>query len=150
MFKNNTLLPGVIVLTLILISMLFIFTTEPESKKNIDFLKGYGWEVDKEPVEKVEIYIPEVFDDVYKNYNKLQIEAGLDLTPYAGYKAIRYTYKLKNFPEETKSEVFANVLTIDGTPVAGDICTYALDGFMYSLNFNTKTCFKISDINILE
>lgn len=150
MFKNNILLPSVIVLTLILISMLFIFTAEPQNDKNIDFLAGYGWEVDEEPTDKVDVFIPEVFDEVYKNYNELQKEAGLDLTPYAGFWAVRYTYKLKNFPDENEKEVFANVLCVDGMPVAGDICTYALDGFMYSLNFNTKSCFKISDADILQ
>lgn len=113
--------------------------------KNIQFLKSYGWEVDKTPVEICEITIPGVFDEVYENYNILQLEAGLDLSPYCGMDAVRYTYILKNFPYEVNCEVRANVVTVDGEPIAGDIMTVGLGGFMYSLNFNEAVCFSISN-----
>ena len=114
-----------------------------ENSKNIKFLKSYGWEVESKPVEEAEINIPEVFDDIYENYNILQTEAGLDLTPYAGMKAKRYTYILKNFPYDTDEQVRANVITVNKEPVAGDIMTVSLGGFMYSLNFNETVCFAI-------
>lgn len=101
---------------------------------NIEFLKSYGWEVKKHPIEKEEVTIPEKFDDVYENYNKLQIEAGLDLSDFCGKKGIRYTYEVTNYPVKVKSTVRANIIIIDNTPVAGDIMTTDLDGFMYSLN----------------
>ena len=107
-----------------------------ESEENIKFLEKYGWEVDSEYTEKVTLEIPEVFDDVYNNYNQLQKAAGLDLTKYKGRKAVRYTYIVMNFPEDTGGEnVFANILCIGGEPVAGDVMTVSLDGFMYSLNY---------------
>ncbi len=139
--KKRDLFPIGVVLIL-LISSSFLFALDNTNSKNIEFLKSYGWEVEKTPTEQAEIIIPEIFDDVYKNYNQLQKEAGLDLSNYKGFYALRYTYILKNFPEETDQTVFANVLTVDGVPVGGDICTVAIDGFMYSLNFNTQTCFK--------
>ena len=114
-----------------------------ENSKNIKFLKSYGWEVEKKPVEQAEINIPAVFDDIYENYNILQAEAGLDLSPYAGMKAKRYTYILKNFPYDTDEQVRANVITVNKEPVAGDIMTVSLGGFMYSLNFNEAVCFAI-------
>ncbi len=140
--KSNYILTLVIIATITLLCLIFTAMADDTNSKNIDFLKFYGWEVKKKPVEKVEIIIPEAFDEVYLNYNKLQEEAALDLTPYRGFAALRYTYKLKNFPLETTHEVFANVITVDGNPVAGDICTHAVDGFMYSLNFNTKDCYS--------
>lgn len=142
MQKNNVFSMGVISVTILLIWSIFLFASDNTNSRNIDFLKSYGWEVEKTPTEQVEILIPDVFDDVYLNYNSLQKEAGLDLSNYKGFPATRYTYILKNFPEETKYTVFANVICVDGVPVGGDICTVALDGFMYSLNFNTKDCFK--------
>lgn len=144
MEKNNLFSIGIISVTILLICSIFLFASDKTNSRNIDFLKSYGWEVEKIPTEQVEILIPEVFDDVYLNYNSLQTEAGLDLSQYRGFYAQRYTYILKNFPEETKYTVFANVICVDGVPVGGDICTVALDGFMYSLNFNTKNCFKNS------
>lgn len=142
MNKSNALTIGVILVTILLTFAIFLFTSDRTNSRNIDFLKSYGWEVEKKPTEQVEILIPDVFDDVYLNYNSLQKEAGLDLSNYRGFPAVRYTYILKNFPEETDQTVFANVICVDGIPVGGDICTVALNGFMYSLNFNTQDCFK--------
>lgn len=145
MIKSNLVLGVVIITTIILLCMMFAFSIKSENSANIDFLESYGWEVEKEPTEKVEFQIPEYFDEVYQNYNKLQEEAGLDLTPYRGYTAIRYTYRVKNFPLPEVNDVFANVICVDNIPIAGDVCTYAIDGFMYSLNFNTQTCFNITN-----
>lgn len=142
MIKHNIILNAVIILTIILLCIMFSASVKSDNSKNAEFLKSYGWEIEKNPTEKSEFQIPEYFDDVYLNYNKLQLEAGLDLTPYRGYYAVRYTYRIKNFPFPEQNDVFANVICVDGAPIAGDICTYALDGFMYSLNFNTQVCLK--------
>ena len=48
------------------------------------FISNYNWQVDDEPVEVRDVIIPEIFDDVYSNYNKIQIEQGFDLEKYAG------------------------------------------------------------------
>jgi len=127
------------------VGIIILFAAFSGDTKNIDFLKSYGWEVDKTPVEVCEITIPGVFDEVYENYNALQLEAGLDLSPYCGMDAVRYTYILKNFPYEVNVQVRANVVTVDGEPVAGDIMTVGLGGFMYSLNFNEAVCFSIAN-----
>ena len=87
-------------------------------------------------VESEEITIPKPFDKVYENYNEIQLRAGLDLTPYMGMSGIRYTYTVKNYPVYVGEEVRANVICIDGKPVAGDIMTVSLSGFMHSLEFS--------------
>lgn len=142
MEKNNFFLTAIILITIFILSGIFILSNNNTNSKNIDFLKCYGWEVEKNPTEKVEFLIPEVFDEVYLNYNELQSEAGLDLVPYKGFFAVRYTYVVKNFPQQIQEPVFANVICVDGIPVAGDICTVSINGFMYSLNFNTQNCYS--------
>lgn len=111
-----------------------------QNQKNLEFLKKYGWETEGQYIEKVDIEIPHEFDQVYENYNFLQKDAGLDLTPYRGMKAVRYTYLVKNFPDEVGEPIRANVLCVKGTPVAGDLMTVSLGGFMLSLNFNASEC----------
>ena len=106
-----------------------------DSSSNIDFLNSFGWEVEKEEIEIEEIIIPQVFDEVYNNYNLLQKQAGLDLENYKGKKAIRYTYLVLNYPKEVNEDVRANVICVKGVPVAGDIMTVSLEGFMHSLNY---------------
>ena len=75
------------------------------------------------------------FDEVFDNYNERQNKAGLDLKPYMGKRATRYTYIITNYPDETVN-LRGNVLVVDGVAVGGDISTVELGGFMEALNFN--------------
>lgn len=109
------------------------FSLNHRAHDNIAFLKSYGWEVKNKPIEVENITLPAEFDAVYTAYNELQIQAGLDLTPHLGKSGTRYTYIVTNYPEDVGKEVRANLLVIDGVPIAGDICTVSLDGFMHSL-----------------
>ena len=111
---------------------------ESVDEKNAEFLAEYGWKVSEKYIETADVNIPEPFDLVYENYNKLQIEAGLDLRPYMGRKAVRYTYEVLNFPYDEPENVRANVLCVDNEPVAGDVMTVASDGFMAGLDFLEK------------
>jgi len=127
-----------IILIIAVISGSCLAFTTWKNKDNIEFLKSYGWEVKKQPIEQVEVTIPAEFDEVYKNYNEIQLEAGLNLENYRGKKGIRYTYEVTNYPVDVKGTVRANLIVIDNTPVAGDIMTTNTDGFMHSLYFNNK------------
>ena len=98
-----------------------------------DFLASYGWQTEAEPEGIYEVYIPQEFDVIYSNYNVLQKEAGLDLLPYRGMRGARYSFVITNYTFETGEPVYADVLTVDGKPVAGDIMTVSIDGFMHSL-----------------
>lgn len=94
----------------------------------IAFLKSFGWEVSNEPVEVVEVTIPQTFNTVYLNYNSIQKSQGYDLSKYRGQRVKRWTYDVKNYPGE--KNVRANLLVYDGKVIGGDISTVALNGFM--------------------
>lgn len=111
-----------------------LYLTAWKDSDSIAFLKGYGWEVKKTPIEKVSVTIPSEFDDIYENYNIIQLQAGLDLYPYRGKTGTRYTYEVTNYPEDPGVPVRANIIVIDNKAVAGDIMTTSLGGFMHSLN----------------
>ena len=111
------------------------FASGEEDAGNREFLESYGWEVDARSVDEAEVTIPKPFDRVYESYNRLQLRAGLDLTPYMGMSGRRYTYVVKNYPKDVGEEVRANVICINGSCVAGDIMTVSANGFMHSLNF---------------
>ena len=123
------------VAVIIIIGAVCIVFASDEDEKNIDFLESYGWRVDENHIEKEALKIPDIFDEVYNNYNALQKLSGLDLSDYKGKDAIRYTYIVKNFPQKTDQAVRANVLCVDQNPVPGDIMTVKIDGFMYSLSY---------------
>ncbi len=109
-----------------------------QNEENINFLENFGWEVDSLPLETVHFTLPDTFDAVYEGYNELQLEAGLDLTPYLGKSGKRYTYRVLNYPLNTDDEIRANLLVVSGVPIAGDICTVRLNGFMHSLKMSGK------------
>lgn len=124
----------VFVLGIIAVFAIFcVFGKAGEANLCREFLNGYGWETEETAKESQEITIPKEFDEVYKNYNILQNEAGLDLLPYCGRSGTRYTYVVTNYPLDVGETVYANVICIDGQPVAGDIMTVSLSGFMHSL-----------------
>ena len=127
-----------IVLIISAISLSCLAFSTWKNKDNIEFLRSYGWEVKKKPLEKIDVIIPKEFDEVYENYNKIQLEAGLNLENYKGKKGTRYTYEVTNYPENLSDTVRANIIIIDNTPVAGDIMTTNINGFMHSLYLNDK------------
>ena len=124
------------VMFIVTIGVVCIVFASDEDSKNIEFLGEYGWEVTGDCIEREVVEIPLIFDEVYNNYNSLQKLSGLDMSDYKGKRAIRSTYIVTNFPGRTEEkEIRANVLTVKGKPIAGDVMTVALDGFMYSLNY---------------
>ena len=109
------------------------FAEESEIEKSRKFIENYGWRISEEYSDSANIKIPLIFDEVYKSYNIIQNEAGLDIEPYRGMDGVRYTYEVLNYPMEVGEKVFANVICIKGHPVAGDIMTVSINGFMHSL-----------------
>lgn len=100
------------------------------NQQRIEYLKSFGWIVEEEACEIVEVAIPEDFNDVYQEYNKIQKKQGFDLEDYKGKRAKRYSYEVKNYPNQPEY-VRANMLVYNNQIIAGDICSLALDGFMH-------------------
>lgn len=125
-------------LSLLLIGGMWLFAGGQSSKEaengrtnrqRIAFLAGFGWQVAEEPTETGSITIPLEFNDVYKQYNELQLEQGYDLRLYAGKTVTRYQYEVKNHPNSTEN-IRANLLVYEGHIIGGDICSLELGGFM--------------------
>lgn len=103
-----------------------------EATKLIDFISSYGWEVKPEPDDVREVLIPAEFDDVYENYNEIQLAQGLDLIPFSGKRVKKWTYTVTNYPGyETTDYIKINVLIYNSCVIAGDVCSVELDGFMH-------------------
>ena len=104
----------------------------------ISLLEGYGWTVDKEPIEFMEVKIPDEFDGVYNDYNEIQKRQGMDLTKYSGKRVMRYTYRINNHPSNEEG-VVANIIVYKNKLIAGDVCSPKLGGFMHGLNETSET-----------
>ena len=109
------------------------YTSVASNEKRVQFLESYGWKVDTEPVEVVEVLIPQSFNATYKNYNAIQKKQGFDLARFSGKRVKRWTYRITNYPGVT-DEVRANLLIYNDTVIGGDVSTVALNGFMQGLS----------------
>jgi len=107
------------------------------NEDRINFLKQYGWEVNPEPVETVEIIIPKEFDAVYKKYNEVQKAQFLNLEKYRNKAVKRYTYEVCGYPGYT-GRVYANLLIFSDKVIGGDICSAELNGFMHGFDKTNK------------
>ena len=125
----------IVLLVIFFITLIFLIFSSNMDVLNQAFLSKFGIKTDLTCVSQEEFKIPNEFDDVYQNYNLIQLEAGFDLTDYRGEKAVRYSYKMLNFPKEEIENVYATVICVKNRQVGGDICCTDIDGFILPLNF---------------
>ena len=97
----------------------------------LGYISSFDIEVDKDGLKEDEIKVPASFNEVYKNYNKIQKEQGFDLENYKGKTLKRYTYPMINIEDE--GSLFVEVLTFDGIIVAADIYSTNIGGSIRTL-----------------
>ncbi len=95
-----------------------------------DYITSFGLEIGEVKID--EVVIPDVFNDVYNNYNDIQKSQGFDLELYKGETVSRYTYRVLNY-HIADINVFAEVLLFDEKVIAADIYTTEVDGFISPL-----------------
>ena len=105
--------------------------TVKNNEQRIEYLRSFGWEVDSTPIEEQNITIPRKFTGVYSKYNEIQKTQGFDLSEYGGMEAVRYTYKILNYPQE--ENVVADIIVFRNQVIAADVQSASLDGFMHGL-----------------
>lgn len=98
----------------------------------VAYLASLGWQVDPAPIETRTIVIPRQFKGVYADYIKLQKEQGYTIENYAGMQAVRYSFRVTNYPTG-EEDIVADVVLFGQEIIAGDIQSTALDGFMRGL-----------------
>ena len=102
------------------------------NEDRVEYLAGYGWEVNSEPLATQELLIPEEMDESYDEYLALQSQQGFDLTQYAGKRVKRYTYEITNYPTG-ETGVQANLLIYKNRVIGGEVLSPQMDGFLHGL-----------------
>ena len=100
--------------------------------QRLEYIAAFGWIVEPEPVEIMEVIIPTVFDELYEEYNALQTPLGYDLSRHMGRRAKRYTYVVTNYPGK-EQDVRLNLLVRDNRVIGGDVYSLGEDAFMHGL-----------------
>lgn len=102
------------------------------NEDRVAYLAAWGWEVETNAVETLDLLLPEALEGAYADYNALQAENGMDLSPCCGRQVKRYTYTVLNYPEKG-TDAQANLYLCENTVIAGDITVPGADGFVASL-----------------
>ena len=93
----------------------------------VAFLKSFGWDVTNSPTESSQVRIPEKTTEVFNRYNELQKSQGYDLRNFAGKTAMRYVYKINNYPGAT-APVYATLLVYKNQVIGGDVTDTSAKG----------------------
>jgi hypothetical protein len=100
------------------------------NQDRLSFITSFGWEVEEEPAEVMEVIIPKEFDEIYREYNNLQRAQGYNLEDIAGKRAKRYSYVITNYPG-TDKPVRCNLIVYKNKIVGGDISSLDPGGFIH-------------------
>ena len=126
-----------IILALLIISLIIIgriFTIKAggidgsTNALRVGYLSGLGYRVDETAVSVKEIVIPEIFSDVYSEYNRLQQRTGFDLSRYKGESPCDYTYR-----QSDSEDTVINLIVSDNNIIGGDISSVRIDGEMKAI-----------------
>lgn len=98
----------------------------------VSFIESLGCVLLSNQPESKTVIIPEVFYDVYNNYNDMQKSAGYDLSLYKGCQVTIYTYHISPVQNSTGESV-VNLMVYKNKIIGGDISSTALGGYMLPL-----------------
>ena len=101
--------------------------TASNNDARVKFLNSFGWDVASAPVESSQVRIPEKTTEVFDRYNQLQKSQGYDLSKLSGKNAMRYVYKVSNYPG-TQEPVYATLLVYKNKIIGGDVTDTAAKG----------------------
>ena len=104
------------------------------NEQRLTYLRELGWEVVPEPVETLDLQLPEDLKPQWGDYLKLQKQQGFPFADCAGQTVRRFTYTVTNYPEIPEG-VQVNLFLCEDRLVGGDIIAIGENGFQSALTF---------------
>lgn len=106
--------------------------TAATAEERVAYLEGLGWQVEPQPIETLELQLPEKLEGEWSAYAKLQTGQGLPFADFAGQVVKRYTYTVTNYPDIPKG-VQANLYLWGEQIIGGDVIFTGQGGFQTDL-----------------
>ncbi len=97
-----------------------------------EFLTSMGWEISGEPINVREVVIPSEWNEVFSQYNAIQMQQGFDLDDFRGKNVTIYTYEVYNY-ENKPENMIANLMVYENKLIGGDVSCTELGGFIQGL-----------------
>lgn len=98
----------------------------------VEYLQGLGWQVESDPIETLDLQLPQQLTESWGDYAAMQDEQGFPFTDYAGQPIRRYTFRVTNYPG-VESGVQANLYLCEDVLIGGDIVATGKGGFQHGL-----------------
>lgn len=108
--------------------------TAATNEERVAYLEGLGWQVEPQPIETLDLQLPEKLEGEWDAYAKLQKGQGLPFSEFAGQAVKRYTYTVTNYPEIPQG-VQANLYLWGDQIIGGDVIFTGHGGFQTDLAF---------------
>lgn len=108
--------------------------TAATNEERVAYLEALGWQVEPQPIETLDLQLPEKLEGEWDAYAKLQKGQGLPFSEFAGQAVKRYTYTVTNYPEIPQG-VQANLYLWDDQIIGGDVIFTGQGGFQTDLAF---------------
>ena len=108
--------------------------TAATNEERMAYLEALGWQVEPQPIETLDLQLPEKLEGEWDAYAKLQKGQGLPFSEFAGQAVKRYTYTVTNYPEIPQG-VQANLYLWGDQIIGGDIIATGQGGFQSDLAF---------------
>ena len=110
--------------------------TAATAEERTAYLEGLGWQVETQPIETLDLQLPEQLEDEWARYAALQDGQGLPFSDFTGQTVKRYTYVVTNYPDIPQG-VQANLYLWGDQIIGGDIIFTGQGGFQTDLAFPT-------------
>ena len=108
--------------------------TAATNEERVAYLEALGWQVEPQPIETLDLQLPEKLEGEWDAYAKLQKGQGLPFSEFAGQAGKRYTYTVTNYPEIPQG-VQANLYLWGDQIIGGDVIFTGQGGFQTDLAF---------------
>ena len=108
--------------------------TAATNEERVAYLEALGLQVEPQPIETLDLQLPEKLEGEWDAYAKLQKGQGLPFSEFAGQAVKRYTYTVTNYPEIPQG-VQANLYLWGDQIIGGDVIFTGQGGFQTDLAF---------------
>ena len=104
------------------------------NEERLAYLTELGWQVESEPVETLNLQLPEDISGEYADYAALQDQQGLPFSQFGGKTVTRYTYTVTNYPDYS-GPVQLDLYVCEDQIIGGDVVATGEGGFLQGLAF---------------
>ena len=141
--SRRRLLPALLLLLAALAAALFFALKKQSVPQTIyadgaagcaAYLQKLGWEAEPEPVETLQLRLPDDLAERFADYTALQNAQGLPFASCGGQTVCRYTFRLTNYPGG-RTDAQANLLLSGTAVIAGDVMLLGEDGGRFPLAY---------------